>query len=215
MEKKKEGLGFISMFLMLVGTMVGPSIVVYIGYALGYTGFSVWLALVIGLAIGIFMYLPMQMMSSKLMLRGGEYSVICALGSKKLAGMFCYAGVLSWIGMSSMIVACAGYVVSILTGMNTTLVGVILLVIFYLMNIFKIDFLSKVQNVITVMLIVCLGVFFVVGVGKINQPIFNFSHPEFFRDGMPVFYKFTNIFGFIVSRSDNKKSVHSLYILHN
>lgn len=180
---QKNKLGFKSLFLMLTGTMIGPSIVVYVGFAMGATGFSVWISVVLGMVLGAALYMPMYFMSSHIKLRGGTYSVICALGNKQLAGAYAYAQLTTYTGISSLAVAAASYICSVATGLNPSLVAAFIATLFYILNLFNTSFISKIQNVMTAFLVICLGMFVVVGIGKINQPIFDFSNPQFFSGG--------------------------------
>ena len=186
MEQKK--LGFWSLFFMLAGTMIGPSICIYIGYTMGVTGLSAWLCIFCAMALGLALFFPMRYMARYVRLSGGTYSVVSSLGGKQFAGIYAYSAIVNYMTITSMALAAAAYICSLLTGANQTLVAFVILVALTVLNLFDIKSISAAQSGMTVVLVACLASLFVFGVGKISQPIFKFSDPNFFMGGAKGFY---------------------------
>lgn len=186
MNEKK--LGFWSLFFMLAGTMIGPSICIYIGYTMGVTGLSAWLCIFCAMALGLALFFPMRYMAKYVKLSGGVYSVISSIGGRKFAGIFAYSAIVNYMTITSMALAAAAYLCSILTGANQIVVAFIILVALTVLNLFDIKSIASVQNFMVVILVACLASFFIVGVTKINQPIFGFAQPNFFMGGAKGFY---------------------------
>ena len=183
MEKTGRKMGATSLFFMLAGTMIGPSIVLYVGYAIASTGFSAWVALILGMSVGLFLYAPLFFVSSAIKLRGGEYSIVAAMGGRKLAGVYAYCSLPTYIGISSLAVGAGSYIHAVFPNVGVNVAAATVATVFFVLNILGIRSLSKAQNALTITLFLCLLMYVAFGITKINQPIFNFSGPEFFTNG--------------------------------
>ncbi len=186
MEQKK--LGFWSLFFMLAGTMIGPSICIYIGYTMGVTGLSAWLCIFCAMFLGLALFYPMRYMSQYVSLRGGVYSVISSIGGKTFSGVFAYSAIVNYMTITSMALGAAAYVCSVMPSWNVNVVAFVILTLLCILNLFDIKAISATQSIMTIVLVACLSLFFIVGVFKIDQPIFDFSNPAFFSNGAKGFY---------------------------
>lgn len=186
MEQKK--LGFWALFFMLAGTMIGPSICIYIGYTMEATGLSAWLCIFVAMALGLLLFFPMYFMSKYVRLTGGTYSVVSSIGGRIFSGIYAYSAIVNYMTITSMALGAAAYVCSVLTGANQTVVAFIILVAITVLNLFDIKAISGAQSGMTITLVACLGAFAIVGLCKITQPIFGFSEPDFFAGGFNGFY---------------------------
>ncbi len=186
MEQKK--LGFWSLFFMLAGTMIGPSICIYIGYTMGVTGLSAWLCIFCAMFLGLALFYPMRYMSQYVSLRGGVYSVISSIGGKTFSGVFAYSAIVNNKTNTTMALGAAANVCSIMPSWNVNVVAFVILTLLCILNLFDIKAISATQSIMTIVLVACLSLFFIVGVFKIDQPIFDFSNPAFFSNGAKGFY---------------------------
>lgn len=180
MQKK---IGFWSLFFMLAGTMIGPSICIYIGYTMGVTGLSAWLCIFCAMALGLALFYPMRYMSQYVSLHGGTYSVISAIGGRKFAGIYAYSAIVNYMTITSMALGAAAYVNAIFPNWNVNIVAFVILTLLFILNCFDIKAIAAAQNIMTIILFACLAIFAVVGLCKTNQPIFGFGRPEFFLGG--------------------------------
>ncbi len=181
MEQKK--LGFWSLFFMLAGTMIGPSICIYIGYTMGVTGLSAWLCIFCAMALGLALFFPMRFMARYVRLSGGTYSVISSIGGRMFAGIYAYSAIVNYMTITSMALGAAAYVCSIFPNWNPTIVAFVILTLLFVLNCFDIKAIAAAQSGMTIVLCACLGLFFLVGIFKVTQPIFGFTEPSFFLGG--------------------------------
>lgn len=181
METKK--LGFWPLFFMLAGTMIGPSICIYIGYTMGVTGLSAWLCIFLAMALGLALFFPMRFMSQYVRLSGGTYSVISSIGGRQFAGIYAYSAIVNYMTITSMALGAAAYICSIFPNWNVNVVAFVILTVLFLLNCFDIKAISAAQSGMTIVLAACLGLFFLIGIFKITQPIFGFNEPTFFLGG--------------------------------
>lgn len=68
-----------------------------------------------------------------------------------------------------------------------TFTAIFILTVFYVANLLGTNFMAKLQKVMVWILIASLAMFIVLGIPKINLPIFNFSDPGFMTNGMMHF----------------------------
>lgn len=186
MQQKK--LGFWALFFMLAGTMIGPSICIYIGYTMQATGLSAWLCILVAMALGLMLFFPMYFMAKYVRLTGGTYSVISSIGGREFAGIYAYSAIVNYMTITSMALGAAAYVCSIVTGVSTTVVAFIILVALTALNLFDIKSISRAQSGMTIILVICLAAFAIVGIIKMTQPVFGFTEPSFFSAGFNGFY---------------------------
>ena len=180
---QKNKLGFWSLFFMLAGTMIGPSICIYIGYTMSATGLSAWLCIFCAMALGLALFFPMRFMAQYVSLHGGTYSVISSIGGRKFAGIYAYSAIVNYMTITSMALGAAAYVCSIFPNWNTTVVAFAILTLLFILNCFDIKAIAGAQSTMTVILCVCLGLFAIVGLCKTTQPVFGFNRPDFFLGG--------------------------------
>ena len=193
----KGTLGLVELYAISIGQVIGAGIVTLVGPALGMTGYSAWLGYLLAIILGFITILPIILITSTVRMSGGLYSLIAATTNKQLAGMYAMAQIPSMISLSLFGVALGIYVNSVLPSVNPLLCGMALLTLFYVVNIFGVDFMASAQKIMTWVLIAALIMFIGAGVMKIRNPIFDFSNPLFMTNGFRGL--FSSVFLFIYS----------------
>lgn len=177
------------LYTMGLGCVIGAGIVSMTGQAIGLTGYSTWLAYIGAILFGVVLTTPFFIVAATLRLGGGEYSTTGALMGEKYAGIFIVAKYLSPVFYASYGVSFGSYFVSIFPGANQRIAGVAILLMFFVINYFGIRTSSRLQNIMTMILIVGLGLFIVFGLGKLNNPVFQLAdNPGMFTNGFSGFF---------------------------
>ncbi len=172
-KQLKQVLGFWDLMGAAVGQIIGAGIMTLLGAAIGMTGRSVPLAFLIAAIITIAGYFPLLLISGTVRLRGGQYTQVAMLAGDKFAGAFTIIYIFSNLSLSMYAISFASYFISLFGIGNEKLVAFIVLTIFYILNCFGIDKFAKAQNLIVVILVVALGLFAAMGVGKIEPGYFD------------------------------------------
>jgi len=180
-------LGLKELYPMSVGQVIGAGVVTLIIPAIKMTGYSAWLAYLFAILLGFIVVLPTIFLASTVRLGGGTYSMLAGVAGPKFAGIFAVAYVVRCFAPSLQATSVASYIGDIIPALGTPtaimLMGVCVMTFFYIVNLFGINIMAKVQKYITWFLIGSLAIFAVVGLFKIKLPIFNFSDPNFLVNG--------------------------------
>jgi len=182
-------LGFTELWALGVGQVIGAGVITLIGPAIGLTGYSVWLAYLVAVLLGAATNLPLIIFSSVTKYSGGDYSIITMLGGEKIGGMFIVSFILQMLGMSLYVTALGLYAESLFPAINGKLIGLILLVLFYIINMFGVANMAKFQKAMSVLLAAALLMFGIVGITRSNfsSSMANASH-QFFSNGFSGFW---------------------------
>ena len=188
-EQKTTGfLGRFDLYTIGVGQAIGSGVLTLIGPAILLTGQSAWLAYVAACVWGFFMIAPIPWITSTLKLGGGFYSVIGDLAGKRLAGMYAVGFLPQTINLATYGVAIGMYATSLWPSLNAKWIGCAALSLFFIINLFGVDVMAKAQKIMVILLFAALGLFIVLGVVQINNPVMNFTAPDFFSEGGSGFY---------------------------
>lgn len=190
-EPQKGNFGKAELFALAIGQVIGAGVITYSVLALKMTGYSVWLAYLVAIALGLVMSLPMIFMSSAFRVGGGFYSVISSTLGAKAAGVFVYMWLPQSIMMSMFAISAGEYLgdtfAIIGSPMARKMVSLSLMVLFVVVNLLGRDIMARFQKGMVWVLIASLLMYIGFGIGKIHLPIFNFSDPNFMPFGMMKF----------------------------
>ncbi len=188
MEKKTKKLTFSELWMLGVGQVIGAGVITTIGPAIGMTGYSVWLAYLCAIVLGLIINLPIILFSSITKFSGGDYSVITNLAGEKTGGMFIISFFLQMLTMSLFATALGIYMKSLIPSLNPVIVAIVGVGIFYAINLLGTKNMAKIQKILSYILIACLFGFAVTGIAKGNvAPAFNFGDKAFFSGGLAGF----------------------------
>ncbi|CAB1240375.1 MAG: APC family permease [Oscillospiraceae bacterium] len=187
---KPGTLGRTELYALAVGQVIGAGVITLIVPAIKMTGYSAWLAYLIAIVMGFIMVLPYVFVSSALRLGGGNYSMLCELAGPTTSGIFAFSYLTQCLSLSLFGTAAAAYLGDVIPSLGGTtariIVGVVLLTIFFIVNLLGVDIMAHAQKLMTWLLIAALLLFAIVGIFKMKLPIFNFSDPNFLINGWGI-----------------------------
>ena len=172
-----------SMLAMNIGSMIGAGIVTLVGIAMGYTGTSVWFAYGIALLLGFLYNLPFCFVTSALKLEGGPYTLVNTILGKKIGGIYIVCFFLYLPSIALYCVALNTYIQSLFEGVPDWLTPVATLIFFYVVQLRGIKSLASVQNVMTILLLIGLMMFALMGFSRVEWAAVSPSSPDFMTNG--------------------------------
>lgn len=186
---KGEGvLGFTDMWAIGIGQVIGAGVITLVGPAIAMTGASVWIAYIAAILLGALTILPIIIFSSVTKYTGGDYSVITSLGGEKLGGMYIVGFFMQMLGMSIFVTALGMYAESLYPNINGKIVGVVILIILYFINMLGMANMARFQKIMSAILIATLMMFVVVGVTKADfSQSMSLKDSNFFSGGSKGF----------------------------
>lgn len=175
------------LYPMAVGQVIGAGVVTLIVPAIKMTGYSAWLAYLAAIILGFIVVLPTIFLSSTLRLGGGTYSMLAGVAGPRVAGIFAVAFLVRCFSPSLHATSVASYIGDVIPALGSPnavmIMGMCVITFFFVINLFGVNIMAKIQKFITWFLIGALAVFAVVGMFKIRLPIFDFANPDFLVNG--------------------------------
>ena len=168
----KPVLGFWDLMGASVGQIIGAGIMTLLGSAIAMTGRSVPIAFLVAGVISCTSYLPLLLISGTVRLRGGQYTTVAMLAGKRFAGAYVIIYIFRSLSLSMYALSFASYFISMFGIGTEKSIAFIVLTLFFLLNMMRIDKFAKVQNVIVTCLILALGAFAIFGVPRIDPNYF-------------------------------------------
>lgn len=183
MENKssEKVLGLFELTTIAVGNVIGGGIMSVVGVAIGLTGRSVVLALVICSLMTLISIMPKIFTSATLRMNGGEYTLAALMGGKFFAGVYIAFWLTNFFGASLYCTSFAQYALELVPGVNFKVVAVGMLTVVFVLNILGVKVAAMAQNLMVVVLIVALGLFSFFGFGHVAPGFFD--PPDFMRSG--------------------------------
>lgn len=175
-------LRFSDLFAMGIGTTIGAGVFTLTGVAMGYTGGSVFLAYLLGSLIIVFCMLPTIIAGSVVPRTGCFYVLSKETFSSKITGFHFWTYFVGRITMASNATAFAMYFTSVFTSLNPKAVGIAVILIFLLNNIFGLNAAVRIQKIMNAVLLTALLVFIAVGFSRWNVQ-FVFNEQQFMSGG--------------------------------
>lgn len=153
------------LFFMAMGQTIGAGIITNTGIAIGLAGTGVVLAYLLAFLVTYIGNFPSMLFSTVHPVRSPFY-VSTSWLNKKLGGYWLYTQIFAAFAQAYMGSAFGTYLNSIAPGINPNLAACVIIVIFYIINLFDLKTSAKIQNVITVFLLLSIASFIVLGVPK-------------------------------------------------
>ena len=180
-------LGLSSLYAITLGMVLGAGVLTYLPNALAYMGKGAGFMFPFFALIGLLYLLPYIIMAGTLRLGGGGVSIVGALGGPLATGLYSVGTNVTILAMSSFGVSLGSYVCAVFTKWNASVVAAIAMTLFFVLNIFGSKVMSRIQNVLMVILLAGLLVYIIFGLMNISQPIFDFSSGSYFTGGFSGF----------------------------
>lgn len=179
----KQTLGFWDLMGAAVGQIIGAGIMSLTGVAIGMTGRSVPIAFVLSSILVLINNLPLTLINTVARFKGGYYSIIGSMFSKKYTGAFTVLFIMQNLSLSMYCLSFADYALPFLPTVPRKLLAVGILVIIYGLNMRGIDKFSQFQNVIVGCLVVALATFSVYGMLNMDWSTY-YATETFMTDGV-------------------------------
>ena len=185
-----------------VGGCIGSGVISLLGYGIGRTGHSVWLAFAIALLMGFIICIPVLFVTGSVCLPGGTYSLITAILGKKAAGVYIITFFLNLPGIALYGLAMGQYIQSFLPGVSVRLAAIVIFTLFFLYTLIGIKALDKLQKFTTMLLLAGLATFILVGLSKADMSLVNpATNPDFLMKGTKGLFSAAFLLMYAVSQS--------------
>ncbi|MEW4412829.1 APC family permease [Clostridium sp. AN503] len=182
MEQKK-GLGLWALVALALGTVVGAGVVTLTGQAIAVTGKSAWLAYLVATAAGFLMIVPYALLGNCMIPKGGNYTITATLLGDRWGGFIGISAVLIIFNMGLFGSGFGQYVNVLFPAVSVKTAALAGITFFFLLNLTGVQKMAKVQNLLSVILFVGLGLFILLGITKTSGKPMDFAAPDFFTNG--------------------------------
>ncbi len=182
MEKKKK-LGLSTLVAVAAGNVIGAGVITTTGLAIAQTGRSAWISYGLAVLFGFLWLYPMCLWTSFTKSRGGAYTQVSASMGKLAGGIYSLWWLPMFLMSALMGTALGLYVNSVIPILPVKWTGIIISTIFYVINLFGVNVMSKIQKPLTWILILGLLAFVVFGLGHLDSNALNFAAPDYFLNG--------------------------------
>lgn len=196
MQKETKKLGMFDIYSLGVGGAIGSGIFVMMGLGIGFTGHSIFLAVLIGCFYMLLAYLYQPLMSSMFVLPGGDYDMKAMLFGPMLTGVSGIFTYVNGIGMAMYGMAIVDYASMVFPAIlpYKTLIAVAIITLFFAATIRGSKFLATITSIMTIVLLVAIGLFVVFGLPQVKPGFFDGD--TFFLNGGVGFIQAISIMSF-------------------
>ncbi len=171
-----------------LGGAIGSGIFVLLGYGIAYTGRSIVLVVAAGCLFMLLAYWYNLAMPTMFVLKGGDYSMKTMLFNPLLTGVGAWMTIVNGLAISSYAIAISGYLGIAIPGLQNhqQITAFVTVTVFFLSTIKGSRFVTIIENLVTILLIVALALFAVFGLPKVDWTHFLSSTYDggFFRGGL-------------------------------
>ena len=183
---KRKGLNRWELFFLAIGNVIGAGVFSTLGYAVGLAGKSTWVAYFAACVVGFISILPFYIVGKVARVEGGVYSMTAGLLGQRWGGMIMYACIPNSFTISLFALGVGSYARA-LFGWNHQVVSIIVLTIFFLINLLPPKNMVRLQTILTTTLILSLFMFGIVGTVRNNGAPFDFAAADYFLNGSKGF----------------------------
>ena len=168
-----------------IGGCIGSGIITLLGYGIGITGHSVWLAFALALLMGFVLCIPVLFVTGTVCLPGGPYPLINAAFGKKVTGVYIITFFLNIPGIALYGVAMGEYIKSFFPGVSVRLSSIVIFTVFLVYSLLGLKAIDKLQKITSGLLLVGLATFIIVGCSKADYTLLNpVTNPDFLANGV-------------------------------
>lgn len=190
MEEKGKKLGLWNIIGLGLGGAIGTGIFVLLGSGIAYTGRSIMLVVAVGCFFMLLAYWYNLAMPNMFVLKGGDYSMKAMLFNPLMSGVSAWMTIVGSFAMASYAIAIADYLSIVLPVLKDyqSPVAFLIMTLFFVATIRGSHFLTLLENIVTVVLVVALGLFILFGIPKVDPAaFFSNSDNQFFHGGFAGF----------------------------
>ncbi len=166
---------------LAIGNVIGGGIMSLTGIAIGITGRSIVIALVVCSIMVLISALPQFFSSSAIRMNGGFYTQAALFGGKYFGGLYSVVFISFFLGTALYSLSFADYVLSFVPQLNMQVIAMLVLTVMVVVNLLGIKVAAKVQYAMVILLIIALLAFAGFGLGHV-KPGFT-APPDWMLDG--------------------------------
>lgn len=198
---KKERISTLGLYSYILGTAIGAGMFVTLPAAIGYTGKSVVLSVLIAGFAAFMGYFFTLVVSSFVPIKGGSYGAMAFNSPASLPGVYGMVTLVWCISNNTYAVGAIDYLSEALPFLkvNPKLSVVLLLALFIFIDYLGVNLGAKVQSFLTVTLVGSLLMFIIVGLFQADFSVLTDSSVPFFSNGMQGFSKSIGMSLWVVS----------------
>jgi APA family basic amino acid/polyamine antiporter len=182
-----KGLGLIQLTALATGQVIGAGVVTLVGGGIGITGMSVWLAYATAVLMGLCIIFPYILLAGMIRVKGGNYTFVATLLGDKWGGMYGMAFTMNVFACGMFALSLGNYLAALFPALNVRAAAIVAVTVFYIFNMLGVNFMSKIQTILSCILIVGLFLFIITGFGHLRTEVFQVNNPDFFTNGAKGF----------------------------
>lgn len=167
-NNKNEVLGRGDLVAMAIGNVIGGGIMSLLGIAIGLTGRSIVIALVLCSVMVLISSLPQIFSAATIKMNGGFYTQASLFGGKWFGGVYSVVFISYFFSASLYALSFGSYVLSFIPGANLQLIAMIVLTVLVLINLRGIQVAAKAQYIMVILLTIALLAFAGFGLGHVK-----------------------------------------------
>lgn len=190
-------MGVMDTVSMAMGFAVGSGVITMTGVAIGITGRSVILSYLLTALTFMVAVIPTVIMGAVHPTRSASYVYSKELIHPKVGGFYMYIYFMGRLTIAIFGISIAQYLSALLPNINQKLVAVLVLTLFFAINLLGTKAVARAQNIMFYILIASLGVFIIAGLFKVDIVAY-FAPQGFFVDGFSGVWEAASLLVFAV-----------------
>ena len=192
----QNGLKLKDLVSIATGTVIGAGIVTLIGPAIATTGYSAWIAYGVAVLIGLTQVVPYIFLCSSVRANGGNYSFVSAIMGDFWGGFYGLCFLLNMFCISLFGLSMGMYINVLFPAVDVNIAAVVVITLFYITNLFGVKTMAKVQDVMSVLLMVGLFLYILTGFWNLDSDVIAANQEQLFTAGFSGFLSAVVLFMF-------------------
>lgn len=186
-QSKSNKLDLTALAAIAIGQVIGAGIVTTTGLAIGEVGRAVWLSYAVAVFMGFVWILPVVFFASIARYKGGAYCLVTTLLGERAGGVYAVWWLPMFIATAVLGTSTGTYFHAIFPAIPVKVFAVAFATFFYIVNMFGVHMMAKIEKPMTGALLVCLLVFAVWGMTKLQPGSFDITADGYIMDGLDGF----------------------------
>lgn len=186
-QNRKRTLGLWALVAIGAGLAIGPGVVSVPGSAIALTGRSTGIAFSLAVIVGFITILPWFLTAGVIRTKGGDYTLISSLLGETAGGIVIWNTFIMVIAVSLMGLSAGEYLQVFFPTVNVKVVGFLVVTCFFLLNMFGVGAMSRLQNIMFYIMLLGFAVFIVYGITNLMPDTLDLTNPEFYPGGTSGF----------------------------
>lgn len=171
------------LFSIAIGMIIGAGVMTLTGIGIGRTGRSVFISYLFATFFALFFAVPSIISTSIARFKGGSYTIWSLVIGEKWSGVWLIVFFIGEMGICMYAMSFAEYFCALVPGIPQNIVAILIATFFFIMNYFGINVMSKIENVMTIFLIMAILLFVVCGLPHVQWDTY-FTQPGFMTHGV-------------------------------